>query len=794
MAEQNWDAPDLIEDEQTGAEDTVPNAMEPVDERMQGAEIVLSFSKAAVVHSTSPSQSVSTDAAPAVPVAPVAPVAPIAPAAPAATAPTLISTPPIRDSSMAALTPQQRTVQQQRKAMTPTQRGALALKPYTHYDFNNIQIGTLWQTKNENRTFRQTQRRKGAARLRAGTTTGLKFPGRRRAWAFVTLIWDILTTKNAFPFVFSSQHLFFLLSSSSSIIVFKTPWITPREKNSTKRPRTMESSSESNNGFVQRVSSCGELANYTQFSHPTPLSRTTAWTRRNNTMERHGALPPDGSWPYKISFSVLLSVPRNNTTTTHNMSSSWEDQSMDDRNQHQLFYSDDKAQRDDSMTVYPSGPTFVQSRLPDSASYHNFNACESFMALEDPFSDGFVPICGDIPMNDFAHDPCSQPSEPDYPNNNYFFSSLDDFEDALFSPGNPQVVEISQIPVDSIEFPSTPASVLPAPAPNVQQIKTPCKSNKKTRKPNTGKQNIGKKKFPCPYAGCRRVSTCATNLEEHILTHTGVKEYACEICTASFGRPWGLHRHYETKHHMDVKVEKKRGARNRVDTGSPKKSGKTGGMDDQHPLPQGPPPSVLPPQAPSPQGPYTPPPTSIRITARGPEGPFSCCFEEFADGNDFVIHNHLYHGLLYSFLCSCNICQNDQVLIDQPVQQHPTWNKHPMDVGSEDEDMSIDSTLHTPVTRTDRLTSSPTSITSSTSSMATDSPIYSPSESLPDVDMHTDTEMDGPIYDTMTFDSDHFPVHNHGPVSPSTFYADLGIDYDGMSNEQLYDYFGDNWA
>jgi hypothetical protein len=38
----------------------------------------------------------------------------------------------------------------------------------------------------------------------------------------------------------------------------------------------MKSSFESNNGFVQRVSSCGELANYTQFSHPTPPSRTTA--------------------------------------------------------------------------------------------------------------------------------------------------------------------------------------------------------------------------------------------------------------------------------------------------------------------------------------------------------------------------------------------------------------------------------------------------------------------------------------------------------------------------------------
>jgi hypothetical protein len=172
MAEQNWDSPDLTEDEETGAEDTVPNVSEPVDERMQGAEILLSFSKAAVVHSTSPSQSVA---------APAVSAAPVAPAAPAAPAPTPISTPPVRDPSMAALTPQQRTAQQQREAMTPQQRGALALKPYAHYDFNNFKIGTLWQTKNENRTFRQTQRRQGAARLRSGTTTGLKFPGRRRA-------------------------------------------------------------------------------------------------------------------------------------------------------------------------------------------------------------------------------------------------------------------------------------------------------------------------------------------------------------------------------------------------------------------------------------------------------------------------------------------------------------------------------------------------------------------------------------------------------------------------------------
>jgi hypothetical protein len=172
MAEQEWDAPEFVEDEETETEAIVQDASEPVDERMQGAEILLSFSQAAVVHSTSPSHSVSTPAAPAVPAAPVAPAVP---------ASTLISTRPIRDPSMAALTPQQRTVQQQRKDMTSQQRGALDLKPYAHYDFNNIQIGTLWQTKNENRTFRQTQRRKGAARLRAGTTTGLKFPGRRRA-------------------------------------------------------------------------------------------------------------------------------------------------------------------------------------------------------------------------------------------------------------------------------------------------------------------------------------------------------------------------------------------------------------------------------------------------------------------------------------------------------------------------------------------------------------------------------------------------------------------------------------
>lgn len=82
---------------------------------------------------------------------------------------------------MAALTVEQRNLQQTRFAMTSQERSALGLKAYHHYDLSNNQIGTLWQTKNENRTFRQTQRRQGAVRLRAGTTTGLKFPNRRRA-------------------------------------------------------------------------------------------------------------------------------------------------------------------------------------------------------------------------------------------------------------------------------------------------------------------------------------------------------------------------------------------------------------------------------------------------------------------------------------------------------------------------------------------------------------------------------------------------------------------------------------
>jgi hypothetical protein len=204
MADQSWDLPHPAEDEETESEEIEQDASQSVDEQMEGAEILLSINQAAVFHSTSHSQSVSAPAAPAAPAASAgraastttsaAPVDASAGSAasdvsttpatststPASTpASTPTSTSSATDTSMAALTVEQRRLQQQRLAMTSRQRAALHLKSYAHYDFNNIQIGTLWQTKNENRTFRQTQRRKGAARLRAGTTTGLKFPRRR---------------------------------------------------------------------------------------------------------------------------------------------------------------------------------------------------------------------------------------------------------------------------------------------------------------------------------------------------------------------------------------------------------------------------------------------------------------------------------------------------------------------------------------------------------------------------------------------------------------------------------------
>ncbi|CAD0105852.1 unnamed protein product [Aureobasidium uvarum] len=93
---------------------------------------------------------------------------------PAPSTPSSASSFSVKGASFAEIDAHQQTIQQTRAALTPTQRAALNLKEYSHYDLAGNKIGTLWQTRAEQRTFRQTQRRRGAKTVRAGTTNGMK--------------------------------------------------------------------------------------------------------------------------------------------------------------------------------------------------------------------------------------------------------------------------------------------------------------------------------------------------------------------------------------------------------------------------------------------------------------------------------------------------------------------------------------------------------------------------------------------------------------------------------------------
>lgn len=68
----------------------------------------------------------------------------------------------------------------------------------------------------------------------------------------------------------------------------------PRKKKAQRFTDTKRCSIESNNGFVQHVSSCGELDNYTPFSHPTLPSKSSVSTRCSNTLS-HGGITPFGT-------------------------------------------------------------------------------------------------------------------------------------------------------------------------------------------------------------------------------------------------------------------------------------------------------------------------------------------------------------------------------------------------------------------------------------------------------------------------------------------------------------------
>ncbi|CAD0030710.1 unnamed protein product [Aureobasidium pullulans] len=77
-------------------------------------------------------------------------------------------------SALAALSTRHATTQQSRAAMTPAQRARLGYNTYRDLDVSGTAHGVMYMTTAERRTYRQTQRRRGAALVRAATTKGSK--------------------------------------------------------------------------------------------------------------------------------------------------------------------------------------------------------------------------------------------------------------------------------------------------------------------------------------------------------------------------------------------------------------------------------------------------------------------------------------------------------------------------------------------------------------------------------------------------------------------------------------------
>lgn len=487
---------------------------------------------------------------------------------------------------------------------------------------------------------------------------------------------------------------------------------------------------------------------------------------------------------------------------------------------------DDQVQR---LLFNLSGDIFMEDSTPLALPTHSVS--ESGSPAENPFttsshSDQFAPfdydmkdfqVHDEIPLTDPLQDFYSQPPQVSYPYVDY--QGYTPYPEAYlpgpysgpvngpcsFFPYPPQSQDDAQV------FPPTPATTFssstPA-APVADHTNTPTKAStkpkKKTRtsKSDPSKGKAKEKSFPCPYPDCPRVSTCASNLADHLLTHTNVRDYPCEYiyengqkCTKRFPRPWGLHRHYGDTHKMDVKVQKKNGLRK----GTTKKQS---GMSVQQPLPDGLPPTLtgqtsLPP-ATQPEntsladGRYTPPPTGrpprinnairINIRTQGPSGPFPCCGMIFDDGNAFMVHNHLHHAIPNSSFCCCDDCENARA---------PAFNGT-MDIDSSNIDPEL--LLLTPATHR---THDPMSCSPALSNSSMDeAPVYTPTESLSDAkpceslsltpsaaNIDTDTDMFASASDTSTFDAQDFSVHCSGPVFPLSFYCGMGLDYNNMSQQ-----------
>ncbi|CAD0046347.1 unnamed protein product [Aureobasidium pullulans] len=77
-------------------------------------------------------------------------------------------------SALAALSTRHATTQQSRAAMTPAQRARLGYNAYRDLDISGTAHGVVYMTTAERRTYRQSQRRRGAALVRAATTKGSK--------------------------------------------------------------------------------------------------------------------------------------------------------------------------------------------------------------------------------------------------------------------------------------------------------------------------------------------------------------------------------------------------------------------------------------------------------------------------------------------------------------------------------------------------------------------------------------------------------------------------------------------
>jgi hypothetical protein len=485
------------------------------------------------------------------------------------------------------------------------------------------------------------------------------------------------------------------------------------------------------------------------------------------------------------------------------MSSGWDCKCSDYHVQEQPSNSDQGFLMDDSSTMdYSFEPTLPSSsNLGSSGStfdhndpFNTFDPSTESTSFDDYGMDS-LEMYGHIPMSNIAYDPHAQSSISEYLyNNDYDDQMIND--GSLFSdPPDLSMAECPQIQADYPIVPLTPAATFPPTSATFLPASTPTTQPKTPSNP-TKKPKDKTKERPCPHPGCSITSTCPSNLVEHMLTHTKIKDYPCEFiypdgqkCNKIFARPWGVNRHYKDVHKAEGKVTKKNGSRRN----GRKKSSEMN--VDQEPLPTDLPPTIMT----AAEGFYTPPPTicggrdRINITTRGPEGPFFCCGMRFANGNDFMVHNHSSHNIPNSPFCCCVECQNAEPFVDPNSTENSVLD-HTMDIVAEDE--NIDPRILSPASYLHDLVSAPTSPASSVDG---DTAIFTPtgsiSDALPDADSTTDTPTDinmeaSASDNTVTYDPEGFPIDNRGAVSPTTFCDLMYLDYNNMTDEELHDYLG----